>query len=99
MNAPLALTSSLIEADLVELSSAAVEQALAHEWHGACLVEAAAVTRSIHLAVSYDRPGTTRDAIAAALDAGFTHVVLGLPAPFPVGVAQWAADELITRSV
>ncbi|MEU4515894.1 LLM class flavin-dependent oxidoreductase [Nonomuraea wenchangensis] len=55
----------------------------------------AAITRSIHLPVSYDRPGPTRDAIAAAVEAGFRHVVLGLPAPYPDGVARWVADELI----
>jgi alkanesulfonate monooxygenase SsuD/methylene tetrahydromethanopterin reductase-like flavin-dependent oxidoreductase (luciferase family) len=55
----------------------------------------AAITRSIHLAVSYDQPGRTREAMAEAIDAGFRHVVLGLPAPYPAGVAQWVADELI----
>jgi alkanesulfonate monooxygenase SsuD/methylene tetrahydromethanopterin reductase-like flavin-dependent oxidoreductase (luciferase family) len=55
----------------------------------------AAVTRSIHLPVSYDRPGGTREAIRAAVDAGFGHVVLGLPAPYPTGVAEWVAGELI----
>ena len=30
---------------------------------------------------------------AAAL---LPHLVLGLPNPYPVGVAQWAVDELIT---
>ncbi|MGA4987704.1 LLM class flavin-dependent oxidoreductase [Nonomuraea bangladeshensis] len=55
----------------------------------------AAITRSIHLPVSYDRPGPTRDAIGAAVEAGFRHVVLGLPAPYPEGVARWVADELI----
>jgi alkanesulfonate monooxygenase SsuD/methylene tetrahydromethanopterin reductase-like flavin-dependent oxidoreductase (luciferase family) len=58
----------------------------------------ASVTRSIHLPVSYDRPGPTRDAIGAAVDAGFRHVVLGLPAPYPDGVARWVADELVTPS-
>ena len=58
----------------------------------------ASVTRSIHLSVSYDQPGRTRDAIGAAIDAGFRHVVLGLPAPWPAGVAQWVTDELITTS-
>ncbi|GHI10456.1 hypothetical protein Scel_87770 [Streptomyces cellostaticus] len=43
----------------------------------------APVTRSIHLPVSYDRPGATRDAIGDAIDAGFRHIVLGLPAPYP----------------
>jgi alkanesulfonate monooxygenase SsuD/methylene tetrahydromethanopterin reductase-like flavin-dependent oxidoreductase (luciferase family) len=58
----------------------------------------AAITRSIHLAVSYDRPADTREAIREALDAGFGHVVLGLSAPYPTGVARWVADELITRT-
>jgi alkanesulfonate monooxygenase SsuD/methylene tetrahydromethanopterin reductase-like flavin-dependent oxidoreductase (luciferase family) len=52
------------------------------------------ITRSIHLGVSYDDPDTTRKAIGEALDAGFTHVTLGLPAPWPEGVAQWVATEL-----
>jgi alkanesulfonate monooxygenase SsuD/methylene tetrahydromethanopterin reductase-like flavin-dependent oxidoreductase (luciferase family) len=58
----------------------------------------AAIVRSIHLPVSYDRPRDTRAAIAEALDAGFRHVVLGLEAPYPDGVAQWVADELIRTS-
>jgi alkanesulfonate monooxygenase SsuD/methylene tetrahydromethanopterin reductase-like flavin-dependent oxidoreductase (luciferase family) len=56
----------------------------------------ATITRSIHLPVAYDQPGITRDAIGAAVDAGFQHVVLGLPAPYPAKVAQWVADELVT---
>jgi alkanesulfonate monooxygenase SsuD/methylene tetrahydromethanopterin reductase-like flavin-dependent oxidoreductase (luciferase family) len=55
----------------------------------------ATITRSIHLGVSYDDPASTREAIRAAVDAGFQHVVLGLRAPYPDGVAQWVADELI----
>jgi alkanesulfonate monooxygenase SsuD/methylene tetrahydromethanopterin reductase-like flavin-dependent oxidoreductase (luciferase family) len=56
----------------------------------------AAITRSMHLSVSYDRPQLTRDAIDAAVDAGFQHIVLGLPAPYPAHVAHWVADKLIT---
>jgi alkanesulfonate monooxygenase SsuD/methylene tetrahydromethanopterin reductase-like flavin-dependent oxidoreductase (luciferase family) len=59
----------------------------------------AAITRSIHLSVSYDEPKKTREAIGEALEAGFPHVVLGLAAPFPDGVARWVTDELITPSV
>ncbi|GAA4902829.1 LLM class flavin-dependent oxidoreductase [Streptomonospora salina] len=55
----------------------------------------ASVTRSIHLPVSYEQPGATRDAIGDATDAGFGHIVLGLPAPYPAGVARWVADELL----
>jgi alkanesulfonate monooxygenase SsuD/methylene tetrahydromethanopterin reductase-like flavin-dependent oxidoreductase (luciferase family) len=58
----------------------------------------ASVTRSIHLPVSYEQPASNRDAIGAALDAGFTHIVLGLSAPYPADVARWVTDELITRS-
>jgi alkanesulfonate monooxygenase SsuD/methylene tetrahydromethanopterin reductase-like flavin-dependent oxidoreductase (luciferase family) len=58
----------------------------------------AAITRSIFLPVSYDDPGSTRDAIREATDAGFRHVVLGLPSPYPDGVARWVADELIATA-
>jgi alkanesulfonate monooxygenase SsuD/methylene tetrahydromethanopterin reductase-like flavin-dependent oxidoreductase (luciferase family) len=55
----------------------------------------ASVTRSIVLPVSYENPRATRDAIAEAVGAGFRHVVLGLAAPYPEGVARWVADEII----
>ena len=38
------------------------------------------------------------DQIGKAIDAGFQHIVLGLPAPYPANVAQWVTDELITTS-
>src|SRR6202011_4590582 len=56
----------------------------------------ASITRSIHLPVSYDQPESTRDAIGEAIDAGFQHIVLGLPAPYAPNAARWVADELIT---
>ncbi|MFJ1809838.1 MULTISPECIES: LLM class flavin-dependent oxidoreductase [unclassified Streptomyces] len=55
----------------------------------------ASITRSMHVSVSYDRPDVTRDAIGGAIDAGFRHIVLGLPAPYPAGAARWVTDELI----
>ena len=58
----------------------------------------AAITRSITARVSYDQPDTTRDAISQALDAGFSHITLSLPAPYPANVARWVADELIAKS-
>ena len=58
----------------------------------------ASVTRSIYVPVAYDQPGTARDAIGTALDAGFRHFVLGLPTPYPAKVAHWVTDELITPS-
>jgi len=58
----------------------------------------AAITRSIHLRVDYEDPAPTRAAIREAGAAGFAHVVLGLPAPYPEGVARWVAEELASRS-
>ncbi|WP_432826820.1 LLM class flavin-dependent oxidoreductase [Dactylosporangium sp. CA-092794] len=58
----------------------------------------AAITRSIVIPAALDDPAHTRAAIAAAVDAGFRHVVLGLPAPFPAGIAERVTDELITKS-
>ena len=56
----------------------------------------ASIMRSMYLPVSYDQPAVTRDAIGRAIDAGFEHLVLGLPNPYPVSAAQWVVDELIT---
>ena len=58
----------------------------------------ASIVRSIHLPVDTGRPGAVRDAVGEALEAGFRHVVLGLPAPFPEGIARWAAEEVIRPS-
>ncbi len=58
----------------------------------------ASITRSIHLQVSYDQTVTTRESIAKAVDAGFEHIILGLPAPYPENVARWVTSELINES-
>ncbi|NKQ52212.1 LLM class flavin-dependent oxidoreductase [Amycolatopsis sp. K13G38] len=55
-----------------------------------------AIARSLVLPVSYDDPSRTRDAIAGAVDAGFSHLVLSLSAPYPDKVAHWVAEELIS---
>jgi hypothetical protein len=39
--------------------------------------------------------GSTRDAIRAALDSGFSHIVLSPGAPYPAEAARWAADTFI----
>ena len=57
----------------------------------------ASITRSLVLPVSYDHPGRTRDAIAAAKDAGFQHLVLSLTPPYPGNAARWVADEFISE--
>ncbi len=58
----------------------------------------ASITRSMHLRVSYDQPATTQRAITQAVDAGFRHIVLGLPAPYPENVAHWIASELVNAA-
>ena len=58
----------------------------------------ASIVRSIFLPVSYDEPRVTLNAIGAAVDAGFPHIVLGLSAPYPANVSRWVADELIAPS-
>jgi alkanesulfonate monooxygenase SsuD/methylene tetrahydromethanopterin reductase-like flavin-dependent oxidoreductase (luciferase family) len=60
--------------------------------------EPASITRSIVLRVSYDQPAATRDAVRGAVGAGFTHIVLTLPPPYPARVARWVADEIIGPS-
>jgi alkanesulfonate monooxygenase SsuD/methylene tetrahydromethanopterin reductase-like flavin-dependent oxidoreductase (luciferase family) len=58
----------------------------------------ATITCSIYLPVSYEQPRITQDAIRAALDAGFSHIILGLHAPYPANVARWVADQFISAS-
>jgi alkanesulfonate monooxygenase SsuD/methylene tetrahydromethanopterin reductase-like flavin-dependent oxidoreductase (luciferase family) len=58
----------------------------------------ASITRSIHLPVSYDHADITRGSIAQAINAGFTHIILGLSAPYPENVARWISSELIDQS-
>jgi alkanesulfonate monooxygenase SsuD/methylene tetrahydromethanopterin reductase-like flavin-dependent oxidoreductase (luciferase family) len=57
----------------------------------------AAITRSIVLPVSYDLPESTRDSAAAAASAGFRHIVLSLPAPYPEHAAQWVTSNVIGK--
>jgi alkanesulfonate monooxygenase SsuD/methylene tetrahydromethanopterin reductase-like flavin-dependent oxidoreductase (luciferase family) len=82
-----------------DIADAADRSALLDRYCAEAGRDPADVTRSIHLPVSYDDPGATRDAIGRALDAGFRHITLGLPAaPYPANIARWVADELIAKS-
>jgi alkanesulfonate monooxygenase SsuD/methylene tetrahydromethanopterin reductase-like flavin-dependent oxidoreductase (luciferase family) len=54
------------------------------------------ITRSMVIPVSYDQPAVTRTAVGEAVTAGFRHIILTLPAPYPLKVAQWVADELVS---
>jgi alkanesulfonate monooxygenase SsuD/methylene tetrahydromethanopterin reductase-like flavin-dependent oxidoreductase (luciferase family) len=81
-----------------DIEDAIRRSALLDRYCGEIGRDPASVTRSIYLPVSYDQPSITQDAIGEAIDAGFQHIVLGLPAPYPANVAQWVTDELITLS-
>lgn len=59
----------------------------------------AAIIRSTNVPVSYDNPSDTRAGIDQALNAGFRHLVLMLPAPYPDNVAHWVTDEFITSTI
>lgn len=59
----------------------------------------AAITRSTNVPVSYDDPAATCSGVRAAVGAGFTHLVLSLPAPYPNDVARWVADRIIIPSM
>src|ERR1700760_2913635 len=59
----------------------------------------ASITRSLVLPGSYADPGATLDLIAAATGAGFGHLVLSLPAPYPENAAHWVASQLIDKSI
>ncbi|MCZ1002578.1 LLM class flavin-dependent oxidoreductase [Streptomyces mirabilis] len=53
------------------------------------------ITRSVQVVVSYDDPAATRATVADLIGIGVNHVVLGLPQPYPPGVARWLVDEII----
>jgi alkanesulfonate monooxygenase SsuD/methylene tetrahydromethanopterin reductase-like flavin-dependent oxidoreductase (luciferase family) len=59
----------------------------------------ASLTRSVVLQLSYGDPRAGRELVERATAAGFGHVVLGLPAPYPDGVARWVADEILAGVV
>jgi hypothetical protein len=50
--------------------------------------------------IDHGRPSfgikTVRAAVLELIDAGVTHIALNLVMPFPHGVAQWVADEVIS---
>jgi alkanesulfonate monooxygenase SsuD/methylene tetrahydromethanopterin reductase-like flavin-dependent oxidoreductase (luciferase family) len=81
-----------------DLADAVARSALLDRFCAEIGRDPATIGRSIVLPVDYDRPAATRTAIAEAVDAGFAHLVLSLPAPYPEQVARWVADELIAPS-
>ena len=57
------------------------------------------ITRSVQTVISYNDPAGIRERLRQLVDAGFTHVVLNPPAPYPSDVARWVTDELITPTL
>ncbi|MGV9676022.1 LLM class flavin-dependent oxidoreductase [Nocardia sp. NPDC003482] len=57
------------------------------------------ITRSVQTVISYDDPARIRATLAELVAAGFTHIVLNLPSPYPPHVAHWAATELIAPTL
>jgi alkanesulfonate monooxygenase SsuD/methylene tetrahydromethanopterin reductase-like flavin-dependent oxidoreductase (luciferase family) len=53
------------------------------------------VVRSVQLPISYDDPASTRETLGQLVAAGFSHLVVNPPAPYPDGLARWVADELV----
>jgi alkanesulfonate monooxygenase SsuD/methylene tetrahydromethanopterin reductase-like flavin-dependent oxidoreductase (luciferase family) len=87
-------------ADRWNMPGGSIDDAIARSAALDCLCaeigrDPAEITRSIVLPASYNRPGDTRRAIRAALDGGFSHIVLSLGAPYPAGAARWVADTII----
>lgn len=82
-----------------DIADAAGRSAMLDRYCAAIGRDPAEIRRSIALPVSYERPTDTRAAITDALDAGFGHIVLMLPTPYPQGVAPWVADEIIGATV
>lgn len=58
----------------------------------------ARIVRSVQLPLShqsYEDPAPVRQILGQVIGAGFSHLVLNPPAPYPNGLARWVADELI----
>ena len=53
------------------------------------------VVRSVQLPIAYDDSAKTRDTLLQLVGAGFSHLVVTPPSPYPDGLARWVADELI----
>ncbi|BBG02526.1 MULTISPECIES: LLM class flavin-dependent oxidoreductase [Pseudonocardia] len=55
----------------------------------------ATITRSTMVAIDPGDATRTRDRLARAHDAGFSHLVMGLPVPYPTGIARWIGEEIV----
>jgi alkanesulfonate monooxygenase SsuD/methylene tetrahydromethanopterin reductase-like flavin-dependent oxidoreductase (luciferase family) len=79
----------------IDIDDAAARSALLDRYCADVGRNPATIVRSTNVTVSYDNPAATRDAVAAAVAAGFTHIVLSLGAPYPPDVVRWTAEEIV----
>lgn len=78
-----------------DLADAVARSALVDRYCADIDRDPASITRSMHLSVDLEQPDATREAIAASIEAGFTHIVLGLAPPYPSGTAHRLAETII----
>jgi alkanesulfonate monooxygenase SsuD/methylene tetrahydromethanopterin reductase-like flavin-dependent oxidoreductase (luciferase family) len=53
------------------------------------------ISRSVQIPVAYEDPASARETLRRLIDAGFSHLVVNPPAPYPSDVVRWVTDELI----
>jgi alkanesulfonate monooxygenase SsuD/methylene tetrahydromethanopterin reductase-like flavin-dependent oxidoreductase (luciferase family) len=83
----------------VEIDDAAARSVLLDRYCAEIGRDPGSIIRSTNVAVDYDDPAIARKAVGAAVDAGFTHIVLSLRPPYPDGAAGWIASEIIGPSL
>jgi F420-dependent oxidoreductase-like protein len=55
----------------------------------------AAIRRSIQLLVDHEHPEATRETIRPFIQAGASHIILAMRAPYPEGIVHRLADEVV----
>lgn len=68
-----------------------------HEHCAAVGRDPAAIRLSVQLAVDYGNLAATTEAVQHYVDAGATHLILNLRAPYPANIVARLADEVIPR--
>ena len=55
------------------------------------------IERSVQIRADYDDLSTTVAKLQPLVDAGATHIILGLVYPYPDGIVDRLADEIVSR--
>jgi len=65
------------------------------EGHGASIGrDPSTIERSIQAFINYDNLAETHDGIRPYIEAGATHIILNLRAPYPEGIVHRLAEEI-----